>query len=301
LPLDSNALAAAVQTLTEATPAAPAAPPPGVTVRPVKVAGAPEPVKITVGAPVEPVAEPKPEVIPERDPLDTDVNKKFKALSKQRQKLRAREEALRTYEAKVKDYDELGRLRDSDPLAFLEKVGLDVRKVNEAAIKRPIDPRTAELEKRQAQLEAQLKAQIDEAKTAKSEALSAQLRSEVQGYVEDNRAALKYVSAYKAQGEVFQTALDFQKTYGRLPSAEDVVALAKSVDQALRTKHEAAQKELGVAVAPPVAKSATVSQAPGPRNLSSLQAAPEPAPLTERSRADSIRDMVARYRAMSEG
>jgi hypothetical protein len=241
---------------------------------------------VTAGETAE-VSEPKP---------TTSIERQFKALHKQKQKIRAREEALKSAEAKLKDYDELVALRAKDEVAFLDRIGLDASKVAEAKKKLPNDPRMSAHEQRIADLEAKLAAKETEALEAQKASTLAEIRSDLQRTIVDKRDEYKHLNAYSedAQQDVYKTVLTFEEVHGRLPTSEDVTAICKKVDGIYKAKHEAAQKVLG-GTAPAPGRAVTA-----PSSLSTLRSAQQPAPNRILSKAERIHEAAEIFRSVAK-
>lgn len=239
-------------------------------------------------------AKPDTKVEPAPDPLQGKLTKEFKALHKQKQKLREREEALKANEAKIKEYDEFVALRAQDKLEAARRLGFTVKELNELAIKRPADPRVLELERRQVALEEEIKKEREEAKSLRIKSIQTEIKTDVHAFIDENREKYKHITAWDAHDEVYKTVLDFKEVYGRDPGPEDLAKVAEKVDHALRVKHEAANKRLGVTAASKVEPAA-----PGPRSLSTIRAVPEVKEPRHETRDERIRRLAAEYRAMS--
>jgi hypothetical protein len=217
-----------------------------------------------------------------------DLSPAFRALHKQKQKIRAREEAVaqreKENEAILRDYRELSELSRKDKLAFARRLGLDPAELAKLDQSKPLDPRTSAVEREVQELKAQLAKRDEEALVAKRDALHAELRQDVHKLVTEKRDELKYINAWDSADEVFKTVLTFQDVHGRLPSEADVAKIAKDVDAALKAKHEAANKRLG-GTAPATARAATA-----PSSLSALRSSPEAAAPRPLTRAEKLRD-----------
>jgi hypothetical protein len=228
----------------------------------------------------------------------TSIERQFKALHKQKQKIRAREAEVVKKNAEhdqiLRDYRELAELRTKDPVGFLERVGLNLQQVNEAAKRRPQDPRTSAVEQRIADLEAQLAKRDQEALESQKKSTLAEIRQDIHKVVTDKREDYKYLNAYDGADEVYKTVLTFEEVHGRLPTPADVDQIAKGVDSAMKAKHEAAQKRLG-GTAPAAAPRVTA-----PRSLSALRSAQAPEASKVLSRQEKIHQTAEIFRSFSK-
>ncbi len=99
---------------------------------------------------------------------DQDFSRKFAALSKRQKELFMKEQALKEQENKYKPWEELEKIKESNPLEFLKKSGLSLDKVIEMALKEgeppTVDDKVSAMEKKYNELLQKLEAKEHEAK-----------------------------------------------------------------------------------------------------------------------------------------
>lgn len=154
-------------------------------------------------------------------PAKPKASKEFAALARERQKLRAREQAIKGVEDRARAFDDLRSRLTSDPLAVLEAFGIPEDAIIQRIVGRGKPPTSDE---RVAQLEARLEKEAKERQAAEQQRTIDNWKAGIVAHVQ--RAGERYdlVNALGMHDLVTETIVAYHRQYGEIVDADTAAA-----------------------------------------------------------------------------
>ena len=148
----------------------------------------------------------------------------FVRLARRERQLRERESKLSTYEKQLKEYQERDSLAKEDPLAFLDRHGIDLGEVTRRIVEDPISPEKKELlelknkmTKWEQEKEEQAKRQQEHETTSAFE----NAKKELQELLDKEADKYELIRMQNANDLVFQVIVEFQNQHGKWLTFEE--------------------------------------------------------------------------------
>lgn len=155
----------------------------------------------------------------------------FVRLARRERQLREREGKLSTFEKQLAEYQERERLAKEDPLAFIDRYGIDLGDVTRRLVEDPISPEKKELlelknkmKKWEQEKEEQSKRQKEQETTTAFQ----QAQKELQDLLDKDADKYELIRMQNANDLVFQVIVEFQNQHGRWLSFEEAAEKVES-------------------------------------------------------------------------
>lgn len=165
-------------------------------------------------APSEEASAPQPKT-EEPDPRETWKKRFDRLTSKERQILEAKKQ-IQQERSRYSKYDGLDELLQNDPLAALEKLGLDYHKLTERVLTSGDDDKTSKIEQRIAQLEAELKAERETKTKQTAEMQITQAKNSIKSLIESNKDDYEVLSATGDVDAVWELIVNYHAETGNV-------------------------------------------------------------------------------------
>jgi hypothetical protein len=159
-------------------------------------------------------------------------------IARRERALREKESSYQSQAQKLKEYEETERLREDDPLAYLEKKGLTYDQISRRILDNPIDPTQKELAEIKKKMQAFEQEKVESLKRNEEQKLQESFQSakrELDNLITSNADKYELITLNESQDLVFQVIHEAHKAHDKWLTFEEA---ADKVEQHLESKLE---------------------------------------------------------------